>query len=76
MIKLLLDFMTSKPKINVANVNVVDRSGQTALHILAERGDSEALKYLLSRSELADVDAKDLFGSRTPLYVAAKKVKS
>ena len=43
----------------------------TPLHVAAEMGSSESLKYLLEFDEV-DVDAKDLQGNTTPLLLAIK----
>ena len=57
---------------NQANINNMMRNGRTALHIAAEKGNNEILEYILSKEALDNVDAEDLMGRQTPLYLAAK----
>ena len=64
MTKTLLEFLTEKPKINKANLNVFDNNGQHVLHLAAAKGHIEMLRYLLERPDLKNVDPKDLLGKR------------
>lgn len=72
MLQILLDFMDKKPTLNKANLGCFDKSGQTVLHIAAAKNSLALLRYILGHQDLKDVDPKDLKGSRTPLYMAAK----
>ena len=72
MLKILLDFMDKKPTLNKANIGAFNKTGQTVLHIAAAKNSLAILRYLLGHPDLKDVDPKDLNGSRTPLYMAAK----
>jgi len=60
---------------NKADVNAMMRNGRTGLHIAAETGNLELLQFLLSCKELHNVDAEDLMGRQTPVYLAAKNNK-
>lgn len=68
--KLLLEGVAN----NKANVDAMNRSGSTALHIASEQGDVQMVEYLLGLN--ASVDAEDAVGRRTPLYLAAKNKHS
>ncbi|WP_353288877.1 ankyrin repeat domain-containing protein [Wolbachia endosymbiont (group A) of Pogonocherus hispidulus] len=50
-------------------VNIENNQGQTPLHIAAENGWLNIVKYLISKG--ANTNAKDKYG-RTPLHIAAK----
>jgi ankyrin repeat protein len=52
-----------------ADVNAMDYTGRTPLHLAAICGQSEAVKVLLEKG--ADVNAKSIFGE-TPLYSAVR----
>jgi ankyrin repeat protein len=52
-----------------ADVDIRDRTGQTALHLAAANGLTPVVKFLLSKDEV-DVDAEDRDG-QTPLHLAA-----
>ena len=57
---------------NKADVNTtLQPGGGTAIHLAAERGLQTCLQLLLDQPG-AEVDAKDLAGGRTPLFLAAK----
>jgi ankyrin repeat protein len=57
-----------------ADVNIVDRTGQTALMVAAAFGQREALEILLSRG--ADVNAQDAGGMTALMYAAAAQFAS
>ena len=56
---------------NRASVNTsMQPSGETSLHLAAQRGMQTCLKILLEQPD-ADVDAKEMTTGKTPLYLAA-----
>ena len=54
---------------NKANVDAMDQSGRTALHLAAEEGNLDLVQSILVHDP--QVDQEDGLGRRTPLYIAA-----
>ena len=71
-VKLLLEYMSNKPLLNKADINAVNRSGQTPLHLAALRNKADILRFLARCPDLDDIDPRDLLGGQTPLYLAAR----
>ena len=57
---------------NASDVNVLDRAGQSCLHIAAQNDDLRAASFLLNHSDFRIIDGEDLNGRRTALYIAIK----
>ena len=54
-----------------ASPTAFDEEGWTPLHIAAVRGKDEVLRWLLDRSEIVDIESKNVY-RHTPLHWAAK----
>lgn len=54
---------------NGANINILTKRGQSALHYAAEKGDESNVKFLIENG--ANLNIMDKFG-KTPLHYAAE----
>ena len=66
--------MYNLPIGNTANVDTMDNSGRTALHLACETSQFDLVQILLEHD--ANVDLEDGYGRRTPLYIAANEKAS
>ncbi len=69
-----LELLLGSVRGNVADVKATIKNGQTALHLVAEKGEEDCVNFLLQQREV-DVNVKDK-QNRTSLYLAAAKAKS
>jgi ankyrin repeat protein len=62
-----------QPDLNINNLygSEDDMEGRTLLHLAAEKGNAEVVRYLLDHGATVDSLSVDRFGSETPLHIAA-----
>ena len=66
-----LELLLNGPKNNRADVNGLNKTGRTALHLAVERNEVDLVDCLL-RVPGVELDLKDKKGGQTPLYLAVR----